>query len=156
MPEAKISIGQSRSSNVLFDRQAFTADKNFAGLALAHADRTRIADILKSKNIIATSPFTPTAQPRFILHDTGTDLNAKNLENHQKEARGPLGIGVSAYLPREGAAVVARPDFYERGRPTTTEFEKAAELLGNIQRPLLILLSIMDYQIAIAIRVASI
>jgi hypothetical protein len=132
--EAKISIGQSLPNKVLTDRQAFTTDKNFAGLALPLADRTRITEILKSKNIIAASPFTPPAQPRFIIHDTGVDLNAKNLENHQKEARGPLGIGVSTYLPREGAAVVARPDFYERGRPTTTEFEKATDVLGRSQR----------------------
>jgi hypothetical protein len=136
--EAKISIAQRIPNKVLTDRQEIVTDqntnKNFAGLALAPADLTRITDILKSKNIIATSPFIPPAQPRFILHDTGTDLNTKNLENHQKEARGPLGIGVSAYLPREGAAVLARPDFYERGRPTTTEFEKAADVLGRSQR----------------------
>jgi hypothetical protein len=61
-------------------------------------------------------------------------LNAKNLENHQKKARGPLGIGVSAFMPRKGTALVTRPDFYERGRPTTTEFEKAADVLGRGQR----------------------
>jgi hypothetical protein len=136
--EAKISIVQRRSNQALSDRQEIAADKNisknFAGLALPAADRARITEILKAKNIIAASPFTPLAQPRFILHDTGTDLNAKNLENHQKEARGPLGIGVSAYMPREGAAVVARPDFYELGRPTTTEFEKAADVLGRSER----------------------
>jgi hypothetical protein len=128
--EAEISIVQSLPHN----RQAITTDRNFAGLALPPADRTRITEILKSKNIIAASPFTPPTQPRFILHDTGVDLNSKNLENHQKEARGPLGIGVSAFMPREGAALVTRPDFYERGRPTTTEFEKAADVLGRGQR----------------------
>jgi hypothetical protein len=132
--EAKISIVQSLPSHLLPNRQAITTDQNFAGLALPLADRTRINEILKSKNIITTSPFTPPAQPSFIIHDTGVDLNDKNLENHQKEARGPLGIGVSAFLPREGAALVVRPDFYERGRPTTTEFEKAADVLGRGQR----------------------
>jgi hypothetical protein len=136
--EAKISIVQRIPNKGITARQEIATDqnisKNFAGLALPAADRTRITEILKSKNIIATSPFIPPAQPRFILHDTGVDLNAKNLENHQKEARGPLGIGVSVFLPREGAALVTRPDFYERGRPTTTEFEKAADVLGRRQR----------------------
>jgi hypothetical protein len=132
--EAKISIVQSIPTNILPNQLEIATAKNFAGLVLAATDRDRISDLLRSKNIIATSPFKPPSPPRFILHDTGTDLNAKNLENHQKAARGPLGIGVSAYLPREGAAVVARPDLYERGRPTTTEFEKAADVLGRSER----------------------
>ncbi len=136
--EAKISIIQRFPYGVLRNYPEISIDnnggKNFAGLALPAPDRARITEILKSKNIIAASPFKPPAKPLFILHDTGTDLNNKNLENHQKEARGPLGIGASVFLPREGAALVTRPDFYERSRPTTTEFEKAADVLGRSQR----------------------
>jgi hypothetical protein len=135
--EAKMSIAQrisSISNRTLANQPEIALAKNFTGLSLSITDRTRITDILRSKDITAASPFTPPTPPRFILHDTGSDLNVKNLENHQKEARGPLGIGVSAYLPRKGTAVVARPDFYELGRPTTTEFEKAADVLGQSER----------------------
>jgi hypothetical protein len=54
--EAEISIAQRIPNKVITDRQSFTTNKNFAGLALAPVDRTRIAEILKSNNIIAASP----------------------------------------------------------------------------------------------------
>jgi hypothetical protein len=45
-----------------------------------------------------------------------------------------LGLGVNIYLPRDNKAVVARPNFYEPRRPTTTEFEKASDILIKAER----------------------
>jgi hypothetical protein len=38
-------------------------------------------------------------------------------------------LGVNAYLPRDSSQVIARPNFYEPRRPTTTEFEKASDIM---------------------------
>ena len=51
------------------------------------------------------------------------------LDRERYLGRGPLGLGVNAFLPRENTAVLARPNFYEPRRPTTTEFEKASDIL---------------------------
>jgi hypothetical protein len=68
------------------------------------------------------------------LHDTAVILPPARLEQERREGRGPLGLGVSIYAPRGGNAIVARPNFYELRRPTTTEFEKAADVLVQSQR----------------------
>lgn len=51
------------------------------------------------------------------------------LELERRIGRGPLGLGVNAFLPRNDSTVLARPNFYELRRPTTTEFEKASDIL---------------------------
>jgi hypothetical protein len=107
---------------------------NYAGRTLAPTERTRLENYLRSKNISTTSPFLPPGNPRFILHDTAVILPPARLEQERREGRGPLGLGVSIYAPRGGNAIVARPNFYELRRPTTTEFEKAADVLVQSQR----------------------
>jgi hypothetical protein len=56
------------------------------------------------------------------------------LDLERRLGRGPLGLGVNAFLPRENAAVLTRPNFYEPRRPTTTEFEKASDILPKPER----------------------
>jgi hypothetical protein len=56
------------------------------------------------------------------------------LDRERQLGRGPLGLGVNAFLPRENSAVLARPNFYEPRRPTTTEFEKASDILVKPER----------------------
>jgi hypothetical protein len=107
---------------------------NYAGRALAPNERTRLESFLRSKNISTTSPFSPPGNPRFILHDTAVILPPARLEKERFEGRGPLGLGVSIYAPRGSNAIVARPNFYELRRPTTTEFEKASDVLNQSRR----------------------
>jgi hypothetical protein len=107
---------------------------NYAGRALAPSERTRLESFLRSKNISTTSPFSPPGNPRFILHDTAVILPPARLEKERFEGRGPLGLGVSVYAPRGSNAITARPNFYELRRPTTTEFEKASDVLNQSRR----------------------
>jgi hypothetical protein len=92
-------------------------------------ERTKIAAYLRSRNL--NSNLSPTVQtdPRFILHDTSVLMSPATLDRERQTGRGPLGLGVNVYLPRENIPVLARPNFYELRRPTTTEFEKASDIL---------------------------
>jgi hypothetical protein len=67
-----------------------------------------------------------TKAPRFILHDTDSAVNADGINAQLKNNRGPLGEGVNAWVPKAGAATITRP-FFEKQRPTATEFEKGLE-----------------------------
>ncbi len=107
---------------------------NYARRTLAPNERTRLENFLRSKNLSTTSPFSPPGNPRFILHDTAVILPPARLEKERFEGRGPLGLGVSIYAPRGSNAIVARPNFYELRRPTTTEFEKASDVLNQSRR----------------------
>lgn len=107
---------------------------NHAGRSLTPTERSRIATFLQSKGISLFSPFTPPNSARFILHDTAGVLSQSFLERERRENRGPLGLGVSIYAPRNSEGVVARPNFYELRRPTTTKFEKAEDILSQSTR----------------------
>lgn len=61
-------------------------------------------------------------------------MSSSSLELERKAGRGPLGLGVNNYLPRDNDAVIARPNFYELRRPSTTEFEKAGDILVRDDR----------------------
>jgi hypothetical protein len=61
-------------------------------------------------------------------------MAASTLDRERQLGRGPLGLGVNAFLPRENTVVLARPNFYEPRRPTTTEFEKASDILVKPER----------------------
>lgn len=114
---------------------AIAQSENYAGRSLTDDDRTNIERLLRSKGIPLTSKHSPTGSPLVILHDTASSLEKKNFEKHKKEGRGPLGLGVSVWVTRQGATLLARlQDFYEPYRPTTTQFEKAADILRQDQR----------------------
>ncbi len=102
---------------------------NRSGQSIAPSERDRIVAYLRSRNLSPSASVNVAADPRFILHDTSVVMSPSVLERERQIGRGPLGLGVNAYLPRESAAVLARPNFYESRRPTTTEFEKASDIL---------------------------
>lgn len=102
---------------------------NHTNRVLLPTERDRIAAYLRSRNISSNASVNGLGDTRFILHDTSVVMAASTLERERQLGRGPLGLGVNAFLPRENTAVLARPNFYEPRRPTTTEFEKASDVL---------------------------
>jgi hypothetical protein len=129
-----ISLDNSTAPMLDTSELLAAAPGNYAGRALTATEQTRLEKFLRSKNISTTSPNSPPGNPRFILHDTAVILPPERLAQEQREGRGPLGLGVSIYAPRGSNAILARPNFYELRRPTTTEFEKAADVLVQSQR----------------------
>lgn len=106
---------------------------NHSGRTLAPSERDRIVAYLRSRNI-STMSTNPQPDARFILHDTSVIFPPSAIERERRAGKGSLGLGVNAYLPRANAAVLARPNFYESRRPTTTEFEKASDILNQTDR----------------------
>jgi hypothetical protein len=96
---------------------------------LSPSERDKISAYLRTRNLTSNAIGTGSIDPRFILHDTSVIMSPSQLERERQLGRGPLGLGVNAYLPQGNAAVLARPNFYELRRPTTTEFEKASDIL---------------------------
>jgi hypothetical protein len=107
---------------------------NHTNRVLSPGERDKIAAYLKSRNISSNSTVNNLPDPRFILHDTSVIMAPSTLERERRSGRGPLGLGVNAYLPSQNATVLARPNFYETRRPTTTEFEKASDILDRQDR----------------------
>ncbi len=107
---------------------------NHSGRLLSAEERDKISAYLRSRNLSGNLSINTLTDPRFILHDTSIVLPPSLLDRERQLGRGPLGLGVNAYLPRDNAAVLARPNFYEFRRPTTTEFEKASDILGLVDR----------------------
>lgn len=107
---------------------------NHTNRVLAQNERDKISAYLRSRNISSNSTVNNLPDPRFILHDTSVIMAPSSLERERRSGRGPLGLGVNAYLPGQDTTVVARPNFYEARRPTTTEFEKASDILDRQDR----------------------
>jgi hypothetical protein len=110
------------------------APANYTNRALAAGERDKIVAYLRSRNLSPSSPVSALADTRFILHDTSVIMAPSTLDRERRLGRGPLGLGVNAFLPRDNTAVLARPNFYEPRRPTTTEFEKASDILAKPER----------------------
>jgi hypothetical protein len=102
---------------------------NHTGRLLAPGERDKISAYLRSRNLSTNSVVNTLTDTRFILHDTSMVMPPSLLDRERQLGRGPLGLGVNAYLPRDNATVLARPNFYEFRRPTTTEFEKASDIM---------------------------
>jgi hypothetical protein len=111
-----------------------TIATNHTNRVLSPGERDKISAYLKSRNISINSTVNNLADPRFILHDTSVIMAPSVLDRERQSGRGPLGLGVNAYLPSQNATVLARPNFYETRRPTTTEFEKASDILDRQDR----------------------
>jgi hypothetical protein len=107
---------------------------NNANRVFAAGERDKIAAYLRSRNVNSSFAVNNLPDPRFILHDTSFIMSPSLLDRERRSGRGPLGLGVNAYLPGQDATVVARPNFYEARRPTTTEFEKASDILDRQDR----------------------
>lgn len=102
---------------------------NHTGRLLTTGERDKIIAYLRRRNISPLANSTAPTEPRFILHDTSIVMPPNLLERERQLGRGPLGLGVNVFLPRNSAEVIARPNFYEFRRPTTTEFEKASDIM---------------------------
>lgn len=111
-----------------------TIATNNANRVFSTGERDKITAYLRSRNVNSSPAVNNVADPRFILHDTSFIMSPSLLDRERRSGRGPLGLGVNAYLPGQDATVVARPNFYEARRPTTTEFEKAGDILDRQDR----------------------
>ncbi len=107
---------------------------NHTNRLISLAERDKISAYLRSRNVSTNALVNALTDTRFILHDTSLLMSASTLDRERQIGRGPLGLGVNAFLPRENTAVLARPNFYEARRPTTTEFEKASDILVKPER----------------------
>jgi hypothetical protein len=107
---------------------------NNANRVFAAGERDKIAAYLRTRNVNSSPAVNNLPDPRFILHDTSFIMSPSLLDRERRSGRGPLGLGVNAYLPGQDATVIARPNFYEARRPTTTEFEKASDILDRQDR----------------------
>jgi len=98
------------------------------GKSLTKAEQHTIDALLTKDKLSPASPLAHPMGATFLLHDTSALLSAASIAKEKAEGRGPLGKGVSAYAPRKDAPTIARPDFFEAKRPTTTEFEKSLDI----------------------------
>lgn len=106
-----------------------------SGQPLTQADRKAIQTALKlSVAPAAAAPMALPLGPQFLLHDTAGLLGSSAIQSQVKQGRGPLGKGVTAYVPRAGDAVMARPGFFESRRPSTTAFEKGFDVISQPAR----------------------
>lgn len=95
--------------------------------SLIEPEKKNIETILNNAKIPTGTPLASPLGGRFLLHDTSASVGAAAIQAQQMKGRGPLGSGVSAYVPAQGDATITRPDFFEARRPSTTEFEKNVE-----------------------------
>jgi hypothetical protein len=107
---------------------------NRGGTPLTATEREKLTSYLQQQGIDVSPQVSNINSPTFILHDTSVILSSTALERELREGRGPLGLGVNVYVPRSSGAVVARPNFYESRRPTTTEYEKGSDILSRSER----------------------
>src|SRR5438552_6512481 len=82
----------------------------------------------------AASPLASVKEAKILLHDTSAEVGKTAIKEQQDKGRGPMGSGVSAYVPRDDPAAVTRPNFYESKRPSTTEFEKGIDMIKQADR----------------------
>jgi Domain of unknown function (DUF4157) len=68
---------------------------------------------------------------KFLLHDTSSPTSAAGIQHQAAIGRGPMGKGVSAFVPKSQPATITRPSFYESKRPSTTEWEKNVEAFSQ-------------------------
>lgn len=105
-----------------------------AGKSLSEKERKKIERILNDAKLPPASPLAGVSGNRFLLHDTSSEVGAASIQEQQRKGRGPMGSGVSAYVPRDVGATVTRPNFYESRRPSTTEYEKGIDIIKQADR----------------------
>jgi hypothetical protein len=119
----------------IVSKETWDIINNKAGTLLAEIEKRNIEAHLKKDNVsTGTSLATPLGSARFLLHDTSAPVGTTKIAEEAKLGRGPLGAGVSAWVSRDTDATIARPNFYESRRPTTTEFEKSSDVLNQENR----------------------
>lgn len=119
-PEAK-PAAKTQHANTAMTKTDVEKAETAAGTQTADAETIKREDASKPGAI----------ESRFIIHDTASSVGAARIAAHVKANRGPLGPGVNAYVPRDTAPSITRP-FFDKRRPTTTEFEKG---LGVFAEP---------------------
>lgn len=105
-----------------------------AGKPLSASEKTKIEKLLKDAKMPAATPLATVTGAKFLLHDTSAEMSTARFKEEIDKGRGPMGAGVSAWVPRDEAAVIARPNFYESNRPSTTEFEKGTDIIKKADR----------------------
>jgi hypothetical protein len=105
-----------------------------AGKSLSQPEKTKIQQLLEKAKLPAAVPLASVQGAKFLLHDTSAELGAGKLKEEKDKGRGPMGAGVSAWVPRDADATIARPNFYESKRPSTTEFEKGIDIIKQADR----------------------
>lgn len=128
-------VHEAEGRQLELDARADAAAKKIVGPMdgkLVTPEEHKAIDALLAKDKLpAAAPLAHAQGANFLLHDTSAPIGAASIAKEQAEGRGPLGKGVSAYAPRDGAPTVARPDFFETRRPTTTEREKALDVFAD-------------------------
>jgi hypothetical protein len=109
---------------------------NHAGGTLTPQEMTRIRQVLAGNGFTPpASPSQPRAStPEFVLHDTAALVSGARISQMQQQGRGPLGLGIAAWIPRAGATTIARPSFYETQRPSASEYEKSTDIISKANR----------------------
>jgi len=105
-----------------------------AGQTLTASDRSLIAGILETAGIPAVSPLASVRGTVFLIHDTSVSISDAGIQNRANASVGPRGQGVSAWVPVSGDATISRPDFFNRKRPSTSEYEKASDIISQGRR----------------------
>ena len=79
-------------------------DKNPVGKLITVGERETIMELLGES---PEKPYTLVvgATPLVILHDTAGEISNETLHSQKQYSRGPLGDGITAYVPREGEAL---------------------------------------------------
>lgn len=108
-------------------------DKNLVGKLITVQERETIMQLLGES---PEKPYTLVIgeTPLVILHDTAGEISSEVLHSQKHYSRGPLGDGITAYVPREGEAIITRPAFFTPDRPTATAYEKGFDVMDESQR----------------------
>jgi hypothetical protein len=128
----KLGIDLPRVSRETWRAIGGSADN--AGQTLSEGEKKQIEALLKKHGMPAAVPLASVSGPRVLLHDTSAPVGATTIAKEEAIGRGPLGKGVSAWVPAAGAATIARPDFFETKRPSTSEYEKGIDLIKQSDR----------------------
>jgi N-acetyl-anhydromuramyl-L-alanine amidase AmpD len=100
--------------------------KNQAGEEV-NEEKNNIAALIKTAGSRGATPRARPMKKTFVLHDTAGLSGEGYIKSEQTRGRGPLAKGVTAWVPREAAAEMTRPSFFETRRPSTTVFERALD-----------------------------
>jgi hypothetical protein len=105
-----------------------------AGKPLSEMEKAKLDALLKQRGMPAGTPLASVTGPKVLLHDTSALVSSASIASEKAKGRGPLGKGVSAWVPVAGEATIARPDFYETKRPSTSESEKGIDIIKQADR----------------------
>jgi hypothetical protein len=103
------------------------ARPNAAGTTVTEAERQAIIALLGDRQV----ELDQVASPMFVLHDTAGATSNSFMAKQATDSRGPLSDGPAVYLSSDQVHF-ARP-FFDRWRPTSTLFERAKDILQEVE-----------------------